>query len=1135
MSGKTAYSPFNASQTPLQGSNLIEASAGTGKTYSIAILVLRLVLEQQLPVKQVLMVTFTRAAVAELEERIRLFVRTAYKASQAKTIKDQNIRQLVEQAIKKSGADAVQQQLKDAVVWLDELSVLTIHSFCQQTLNEFAFETNQLFGADMLPDAGSVAEEELNKFWRRHITTMDSALLHSIWTESMRDNILQLLQEHLGGKKYLGFDEKQSYAITPALQQQWVKKLAELAKKEAALEGALHTYITTHCARLQGLCEGNAYARKGLPGLLASPAAFLEELGNRRKSAYIGKLFPDILELVDTLKPITEERAQLEEHIRIQVNCLAIKEVEEGLRIFKERNNLLGYDDLIKDLHYALVTRDNPRLAEAMQQKYRAVFVDEFQDTDRQQFEIFDRAFGQSTILFYIGDPKQSIYAWRKADIFTYFKARSSVQRLYTMNHNYRSSAPMIAAMNRFFQPAEEFDTFYFREEKERIDYMDVDSPEGQERGVIMNGKKEEPPISVMKFSNKEELLEAVAAQTAQLLRKDGYILGANAKSRAVYPSDIGILVRTGRQGSDVKAALARLGIPAVTIDDAKVLQSEEARYLLYLVEAVAEPDRSSINRALLSPFTGFRTPDILALDDEAVLSRFTRYKTRWQQDGIYTALMDFVADFGVRKVLLQSHSENGERVITNLFQLAELVHQVESRKNLSMAELISWLRRGIDGMVTDGDEYMQRVESDEDAVKIVTIHKSKGLEYKIVLAPFLDFVNNPRQEFVSFRDPVSGDYTSVEKSRFTEEQRGWYWEQAEQENRRLLYVAITRAVYTCYIFRNEANYNRNSTLAVFLNALEAAMPPQELVQFVSGAPEIPREHYRSAVIPETSLTASPVVFNLLEENWRKMSYTMLAGKQEVTPRARAFPQSDPYETFIFSTLRRGAKTGNFLHFLFEKVHFDNDSKWAFWINEGIRRFVPGQEDVYLPMLQRLLKEVLNADIRLGGASFTLSSVAWNKRIPEFEFDFPVPLFIPDAINAFSDSESSILVKAPQELAARGLEGIMNGKIDLFFEQGGRYYVLDWKSNYLGSSPADYSPAALSAAMNENNYHLQYLIYTLAARKYLQSRIPGFDYTTQFGGVIYLFVRGIRAGSGNGIFTVKPPLEKIIALEKIIG
>ncbi len=222
-------------------------------------------------------------------------------------------------------------------------------------------------------------------------------------------------------------------------------------------------------------------------------------------------------------------------------------------------------------------------------------------------------------------------------------------------------------------------------------------------------------------------------------------------------------------------------------------MQSVDASYLLYLMEAIARPDRSTINRALLSPFTGFTTEQLLSLDDGAVLELFTGYKNRWQQDGIYTALMDFVADFRVKQVLLAMQTENGERIITNLFQLIELVHQAESRKGLSVPELLSWLKRGIDGMMSEGDEYTQRMESDEEAVKIVTIHKSKGLEYNIVLAPFLDFVESKTQDFLSFRDPDNGDYVGAERTRLSDKQLHWQQVQAEQENRRLLYVAITR------------------------------------------------------------------------------------------------------------------------------------------------------------------------------------------------------------------------------------------------------------------------------------------------------------------------------------------------------
>ncbi|MBS1563744.1 MAG: hypothetical protein JST39_05110, partial [Bacteroidetes bacterium] len=409
------------------------------------------------------------------------------------------------------------------------------------------------------------------------------------------------------------------------------------------------------------------------------------------------------------------------------------------------------------------------------------------------------------------------------------------------------------------------------------------------------------------------------------LLQQGDYTIGKKDEARVIKPSDIGILVRTGWQGRNIKTALGQLGIPSVTIDDDKVLQSPEADALLYLLQAIADPDRSSINRALLSSFTGMNTAAILALDDEVALKLFTDYKERWSKDGVYTALLDFAADFGIRQSLLRGHTESGERIVTNFFQLAELLHQAESRKGFSMTELISWLRRGIDGMLMEGDEYLQRVESDEDAVKIITIHKSKGLEYKIVFAPFLDFTANDRHSFLSLRDPETGDYIGAEKARLSEEQLAWHAQQEEQENRRLLYVAITRAVYKCYIFRNRKE--EATSLSVFTDALQGNPPPAALIRFEEMLPVPPAERYRAAQTT-MAVNAQPVSFHLMEENWRRMSYTMLAGKHEAAPRVRAFPQGDPYDTFMSLTLPRGAGTGNFLHYLFEKVHFDNDAKW---------------------------------------------------------------------------------------------------------------------------------------------------------------------------------------------------------------
>jgi exodeoxyribonuclease V beta subunit len=1122
------YLDFDAATVPLQGSNLIEASAGTGKTYSIAILVLRLVLEKAVPVKEILMVTFTRAAVAELEERIRLFIREAYKVSQAKEIKDDNITTMVLDAIDRSDYQTVQQQLRDAVLFLDETSVLTIHSFCQKTLNEFAFETNQLFGAEMIQDVRTLIADEVQQFWRKHITTMKVPLLEKIYSNSLMTGLTRVLEEHLAGKKYLGYDLKEDYTITPAMQEEWLLQLESAVQRKEASEAAMHEYIVTHKDRLQTACEKNTFAKKSLLPCLHEPASFLAAIIEKQTTKYVTQLFQDIIDLLVQHEVVAAEYNNLMHHITDRLYCFAIREVSKGVHLFKERNNLLSYDDMIGNLHRSLLGSESGKLVNVLRKKYQAVFVDEFQDTDRLQYEIFERAFSEDTILFYIGDPKQSIYAWRKADIFTYFKARESVQHVYSMNRNFRSSGPFIAAMNRFFLPEPDFDTFHFGKDGNAISYMHVESPDNNSKGVLYKQDRSTPdtPISVFTVDNKTSLNNGVAAQVALLLERGQYYIGED--KREIRPSDIGVLVRTKSQGQEVKAHLARLGIPSVTVDDSKVLQSDESVYLLYLMTAMSEPDRSSINRALLSPFTGMVLETVLQLDDEVTLQLFAKYKARWEQDGIYTALMDFISDFNVRNTLLHAHTESGERILSNLFQLTELVHQVQSRKNMSMLELISWLQRGIDGMATEGDEYEQRMESDEEAVNIVTIHKSKGLEYKIVMAPFLDFVWNPQNTFFSFRDPDTGDYVGVEKSRITQEQQDIFWQQSEQENRRLLYVAITRAVYKCFIYHNTYKQSKSSTLARFTDVLEKQPDISDLIRFEPALLMPPESRTAIRKTPPRLPVQPSVFFKLMEPNWRKMSYTMLAAKGEVPPRLRAQPQEEPYDSFVFNVLKRGAKTGNLLHFLFENVGFADDSHWDKWLDEAIRRFVPGQEEEYKPMLKTLLQHVLKTTINIEDDEFRLSEVSWSKRIAEFEFDFPVALFSPEVLNALADDQTRVSVgRVGQEL-----EGIMNGKMDLFFQYGEKYYILDWKSNYLGGALEDYQPAALETAMNENNYHLQYLIYTLAAKKYLESRLPGFDYETQFGGVIYLFVRGVRQHEQTGIFTCKPAIERINLLEQ---
>ncbi|MGN7203827.1 exodeoxyribonuclease V subunit beta [Pedobacter sp. SAFR-022] len=1120
------FKEFNASIVPLAGSNLIEASAGTGKTYSIAVLSLRLILENEIPIKEILMVTFTKAAVAELEERIRLFIRQAYKVSRGEDITDTTITGLVQTAINRAGLEKAQALLQEAVLFLDETSVLTIHSFCQQTLNEFAFETGQLFGAELVQDTSAMLQDEMNKFWRRHVTVIPVDLLRHLQLSGLsRESIGMIVKEHLTGKRYYNYNASTDYTCCEEEHLALLEELKVIEVEESGLREALLDHVVVEMEDITKSGNSNAYCRKNLVQQLENPVKFLDLLWSKRDKVNVIKVYPALLERLEICHEAVERRRDKIKELIRKLNCLAINEVSKGIDFHKSANNQMSYDDLIQNLHKALVTRENVELVACLRTKYKAVFIDEFQDTDRMQYEIFQKAYGQNTILFYIGDPKQSIYAWRKADIFTYFKAQEQVEHLYSMNNNYRSSESYIEAMNLFFKPHEDFDTFHFQQAESAIEYIHVDSPVPNGKGELCYENQADVPMSIITAAKKDDLCEAVTAQVVELLSSNAYTIKKDHGQRSVRPADIGILVRGNKEGQLIKRQLSKFGIPAVTIGEAKVLQSDESSYLLYVLQAMNDISMASINKALLSPFTGFTDAEIRDMDEEHAIELFKKYKALWEKDGIYPALQAFVADYQVKQVLLYRNTASGERILTNLFQLIELLHKVQSTKKLVPLEVLSWLKRGMEGMENTGDEFEQRIESDEESIKIVTIHKSKGLEYNIVLAPFLDLMVTNKHSHCSYRDALTGEYVSLEKASLNAEQKEAYETQLEQENRRLVYVAVTRAVYKCFLFKNSTGRFNNSSLSVFLRALYQA--PTQLIKFINEKLEVSSEYsYASPEIPLSRISAKPVRFELAQQNWQKMSYSMLKRRHDISLRSPAAVQEDKYDHFMFSQLLKGATTGNMLHNIFENIAFNHNGKWDYAIRNAVQRFAPLQSERYTEMLKMMLDQVLNASIDLGEDRFRLADVNTSKSIHELEFDFRVSPFQVNDLNRLGTEDMNIAVNEYREL-----EGVMNGKIDLFFEHGGKYFVLDWKSNHLGNTLSDYSSERLQNAMNENNYHLQYLLYTLAIKKYLKSRLSAFDYDTQFGGVIYLFVRGLRKDLPHGVFATKPQKQVIEKLE----
>lgn len=1123
-----AHTPFDAKTVSLQQANLIEASAGTGKTYSIAILCLRLLLEKNMAISQILMVTFTKAAVAELETRIRAFVLLAHQASIGQSIGDATIAEIVSTSISNIGDRETEARLKNALLFLDETAILTIHSFCQGTLSEYAFETNQIFGAEAMSqvDLNELILDRVNHFWRNHITQLELPLLKYLYDHYLsKDKLQQFIENALSGKTLLALAPFEPDLLSADHQKQMVAHLFDLQKNIDQAQQNVYDYIIQHEDELRIEVEKNRYAKKEFPAILNDPPVLVALIQKKIGSDYILIIFKDVIELMDL---VAVERDALKEQLHLFSNKLyqlAIKTICGEVQDFKEAESLLAFDDMIGKLHQAVAVQQNPTLIAALRNKYKAVFIDEFQDTDKLQYEVFNTLFGTDTILFYIGDPKQSIYGWRKADILTYFKAGNAVDNRYGMNTNFRSSNGIIGAQNSFFKPDANFDTFHFGDAEDAIHYHPVSAPDKNEKGELLFDGAPVVPISVYENDNNGEIIATVQATVVQLLSEARFSIVENNEARPIKPSDIGIVVRKKDQSKKVRAALAAFKIPAVTIDDTKLSDTIEVTEMLYVLSAVQDITANNINKALLSGLTGLLIADIQQLNEELVLTQFKRYQLTWAAEGVYVMLMQFLTDYKVKTVLLNAETKSGERSLSNVLQLIELFHHIQARNQYAPKELINWLQKLIEGKITQGDEYEQRVESDADAVKIITIHSCKGLEYNIVLAPFLDLQTKTNGDFASFRDEASGEYLFANKAILNEEQMALIATQLEQENRRLLYVAITRAKYKCYI--NSSLYYKNSSLKPFLAAIQTAAPAE--IAFETPPPLSVDYSYdqNQKRFPIDYKKADG--FKLTQLNWRKLSYTFLNPEHTPNPITVSGEVGDAYGDFIFKLLQKGAYTGNLLHYIFECMDFSDNTHWPKLIDSALKRLSPGNQEAYAEQLQQLLVHVTQVPLACGEQTFNLAAIDTHHCLNEFEFDFTVKPFHARQISALSTPTVPLRVQSFAQL-----EGIMNGKMDLFFEQDGKYYILDWKSNFLGDRVADYSAEQVAAAMAENNYHLQYHIYTVAICKYLALRIPDFDYGTHFGGVIYLFVRGLRQDEATGIFFNKPEWTTIEALDAFL-
>ncbi len=1036
-----------------RGVAVLEASAGTGKTFTIAALAARYVADG-VPLDKLLVVTFTRMATGELRERVRDRLVSVERALETRTAHDRLTALLLQQGVE-------QRLFSTAVAGFDAATIVTTHGFCKETLGSLGF-------------VGDIERE-------------------CTFVETVEDLIDEVIDDL------------------------YVRRFSWDAPVFSRTEAA-----------------------KIVRAAIRNPGA---------------RLVPDDAE---------------PNHKTAMRHRLAIAARDE-LERRKRRNGVMTYDDVLVRLDDALKAPGGEVVAQRLRDRYSVVLIDEFQDTDPVQWSIMRRAFGESTLIL-IGDPKQAIYAFRGADVHAYLDAKATAATDATLDVNWRSDQGLIDAYDELFGGAKlGHEGIVYTRVRAALEHQQprisgVSAPvrvrivDRNVVGLTQTGWAITGPA-------RDFIARDVADDIVALLDSDAQIEGA-----PVRPGDIAVLVRRNRDAAAIRETLAQAGVPAVINGAGSVFASDSARHWLRLLEALERPASTLRARAAaLTSFFGWDAERVAGADDDAwedVHQRLHHWAQVLRGNGIASLTEVVTRSEGLPGRVLPT--EGGEREMTDLRHLAQLLHAEANREHLGIAALVTWLRRRIAESEQEADEERsRRLESDAAAVQVLTIHRSKGLEFPIVYYPSLW---EPSWIPGTDRDPEpvlfhDGDQRTLDvgleghaylqhKARHEVELRG--------EDLRLAYVALTRARHQAVIWWAGTRDSENSPLSrlLFDRADDGTVPAkgngvptdeQAAIKLREVAARVPGRisvEQATLVMPRSWDDELPAPAELaaasfdrrLDWHWRRTSYTDLtaAGHEaRVTsePEERLIDDEPEVEDVpLLAEMPAGPQVGTLIHDLFERADFaapDLAGELAARLAESRRRVDLGDETVALAGLGAAIETPFADGVRL-------RDLTRGDRLDELVFELPLaggetpagvvtPGAIAAALRAHLDPGDPLRAYAERlsdpDLRGR-VRGYLTGSIDLVFRVDGRYGIVDYKSNRLTS----YGPAALSAEMYRAHYALQGLLYTVALHRYLRWRDP----SAEVGGIYYLFLRGMTGPPGAGVFAWHPPRALVVALSDLL-
>lgn len=1267
--------PLDPINIELDGYTLVEASAGTGKTYTITSLYLRFIMEKGLHVRDILVVTYTRAATEELRFKIRQRLQAGLGLLKGRAAghDDRFIHDLAEALENSGGPDrqTIIHRLEEAMLCLDEAAVFTIHSFCQRMLREFAFESSAPLNTDVLTSEEEILKAGCAEYVRSNFYLSDKRFME--WTgsvfsvDNLPTRIYTMLRSvvNLPLPRIIHRQPLEEVVKEGDLFCHKVKKIAEnmgemgaeLGKKISGIGKAAINDLMAFLSAEAGLPEKTAQElKKGIEkefkGLLKKETLVLTGLSNsgdmipfelpdlvlynpchlaswhfmrvvmdnllpasnKRKSRKLKELLEplgrafhaavnrwfnlkeqagpppegvrELLEepVMEQLADILLVHAGINKRLKTAILCDARDFARQYAAEWKKRRSAITYDDMLLMLRDALVDkhRGNP-LAGRMERRFPVALIDEFQDTDSIQWEIFRTIYSnpEKSALFLIGDPKQAIYGFRGADIFTYLEAGALVpeHRRFSLDTNWRSSPALVNAVNTIFRHRGKR-TFVL----EGIDFMPVRARDDFEEILIIEDEDSYKALEIWLFFKEEkkdneretlgkgpedsgkDKMQGPCAGPAELTAleiKRLITLGEMGKAffqteemgrRPVTPGDLAVLVRNFIEAGRIRDALYGLGIPSIYYGPGSVFKSDDARDMLCMLNAVSNPsDVTAVCTALGTVPLGVNAQDIHRLRHasnawEEMMEKFSELKAIWLRKGVFPMLRALFQWFNVPARLLAL--EDGERRLTNLRQISELLAHAE-KEHPGMERLILWLHENIHNPDEQADEQKLRLETDENLVKVMSCHRSKGLEFPVLFLPFVDMTGVDEREDLIPRiyHPGQGCYicpvsekmpgrqeAETElmelKRRLTygpekmragdkkDKQRLDQQHEIERQKRaelvRLVYVALTRGKHKVYFgFSSKASLC-GSTLGNMLLGhidqktlqLESSVPllmqefaGQDGVAVLSHAEKLScMDGLHSARTQQTDSTAKmpPEIHRrpIAPKIWMQTSFSSLMRETSAgIPSVWTLEELDRKESMDIFSFPKGPVAGNCVHKLFETIEFRGEEEdFLQPARKVLEEF--NLEEKWDMVLARTAVSVLETEI---GKGIRLARLDPDWISKEMGFVWP-----------FSQGEMQHF----PVLREHCRKGVVKGFIDLVFRHEDAFYILDYKTNWLGHRLEDYSQASLERAMDEHDYWLQAGIYARALDRLLRAGLEDYRFDQHMGGVFYLFIRGISRAHG---------------------